>query len=132
MFCQNCGNKLNDNAYVCLNCGVILKKRSEIKIVKEKKDINVIGIVSVVLGLLAVVFSLLLFFHDISPAGMYTEIYERIFFALGYSLFAILLASGTLILSLVSKRNHYSNIGFGLSLLSFFFIITEIVVVVIY
>ena len=26
MYCQNCGNKLNDGADVCLNCGKQLKK----------------------------------------------------------------------------------------------------------
>ena len=25
MYCSNCGNKVDEDAYVCLNCGVILK-----------------------------------------------------------------------------------------------------------
>jgi len=132
MFCQNCGNKLDENAYVCINCGVLLKKRSEVKIARENKDTDTIGILSTVLGGISVVLSLMLFFYDISSVGMYTEVYERIFFALEYSLFAILLASVTLILSLLGKKNIYSSIGLVLSLLSFFFIVTEFVVVIIY
>ena len=26
MYCRNCGNKVDENAYICVNCGVILKK----------------------------------------------------------------------------------------------------------
>lgn len=132
MFCSNCGNKLNENAYVCVNCGIILKKRSDNVVVKEKKETNVIGILSIVFGSLSLVLSLLLFFHDISSVGMYTEIYERVFFALENAIFAILFASVSLILSLVGKRTNYSNIGLALSILSFFFIITEVFVVIIY
>lgn len=132
MFCTNCGNKLEENAYVCLNCGVILRKRSETMVVKEKGDTQTLGIVSIILGSIAMLLSFMLFFHDISSAGMYTEAYERIFYALDYSLSAILIATVTLIFSLVSKRNTYSNIGLFLAILSFFFIITEVVVVVIY
>ena len=24
MYCRNCGNKLDENAYVCVNCGVLV------------------------------------------------------------------------------------------------------------
>lgn len=132
MFCQNCGNKLDESACVCINCGVLLRKRSEVRMVKDKGDINATGAVSIVLGVIAIVLSLMLFFQDISSVGMYTEVYERVFFTLEYSLPAILLSSATLILSWVGKRSNYSNIGLVLSMLSFFFIITEVIVVIIY
>ena len=132
MFCVNCGNRIDENAYVCVNCGVLLKGRSEPKVVKEKKDNNVLGIISVIFGVLSLFSSLILFFYDISSVGMYTEIHERIFYVLDYSLFAILLSAVTLVLSLVGKKNIYSKYGLILSFLSFFFIITEFVVVVIY
>lgn len=132
MFCQNCGNKLDDNAYVCVDCGLIIKKRSEAKVVKEKSYVNTLGIASTILGVLAILLSITLFFHDISSVGMYTELYERLFYAFDYSLSALLMATVTLIFSLISKRNNYSNIGLLFAILSFFFIITEFVVVVIY
>ena len=136
MFCTNCGNKLDENACVCVNCGVLVRNRSEIKVVKEKKKIKInnkaLGIVSVVFGVMSIIFSLMLYFQDISSVGMYTEVGERIMFALDYSITAILLAVVTFIFSLISKRNSYSRIGFVLSILSFFFIITEFIVVIIY
>ena len=134
MFCTNCGNRLNENACVCVNCGVLVKNRSNNKIVRQKRNVNntTIGGVSTVLGFIALLFSLMLFFQDISSVGMYTEVYERILYALDYSIASIMLATVTLIFSLVSKKNSYSRIGFVLSLLSFFFIITEFVVVIIY
>lgn len=134
MFCTNCGNRLDENAYVCVNCGVLLKNRSENKVVKPKVKINTktLGVVSTILGGIAMLFSLMLFFHDISSVGMYTEVYERVLYALDYSITAILLSIVALIFSLVGKKNYYSKFGLLLSLLSFFFIITEFIVVVIY
>lgn len=76
-----------------------------------------------------------LFFNDISSVGMYTEVYERIFFALGYTLVPILFSMVTLILSLIhikSSKNEASKVGLFLSLSAFFLILTEFVVVVIY
>ena len=133
MFCTNCGNKTDENAYVCVNCGVILKGRSVQHFHSSKKNNTAVqGIISVVLGILALLFSIMLFFHDISSVGMYTEIYDRIFYAFGYSLFALLLSSISFIISLLSKKNSFSKCGMYLSLISFFFIITEFIVVIIY
>lgn len=132
MFCTNCGSKLDENACVCVNCGVLVRNRSNIKIVKKRKDTKVIGIISVIFGVMALLSSLMLYFNDISSVGMYTEIYERVSFTFGYTIISILLSMVTLIFSLVSKKNTYSKIGLILSLLSFFFIITEFIVVIIY
>lgn len=132
MFCQNCGNKIDENAYLCVHCGVFLKKRSDVKVVNYKTNNKALGVVGFVLGIVSIVLSIMLFFHDISSVGMYTEIYERIFYVLNYSITAIMMTSVTFIFSLISKKNIYRSIGLLLSLLSFFFIITEIVVVIIY
>lgn len=134
MFCTNCGKRLDENAYVCVNCGVLVRNRSEIKVVKPKKNINTkaLGVVSVVLGVISLIFSLMLYFYDISSVGMYTEVYERVFYALDYCLTAVMMSTVTLIFSLVGNKNTYSKVGFVLSLLSFFFIITEFIVVIIY
>ena len=128
MYCTNCGNRIDEDAYICVNCGMILKSRS----VDKKNSNNILGVVCVILGCLALVLSFMLFFHDIRSVGMYTEVYERIFYTLDYSLSAILMSSVTIIFALISKRNTYSNVGLFLSILSFFFIITEFVVVIIY
>ena len=128
MYCTNCGNRIDDDAYVCVDCGMILKSRS----IDRKNNNNILGVVSTFLGCMALVLSFMLFFQDIRSVGMYTEIYERIFYTLNYALSAILMSSVTIIFSLISKRNIYSNIGLFLSILSFFFILTEFIVVIIY
>lgn len=132
MLCQNCGNKIDDNAYVCVHCGVFLRKRSESNVANHIENNKALSIVSLIIGVFSIFLSLSLFFHDISSVGMYTEIYERVFYAINYSITAIMMASVGLIFSLISKKDTYSSIGLMLSLLSFFFIITEIVVVIIY
>lgn len=136
MFCINCGNKLDENACVCLNCGVLVRNRSQNKVIKKKKinSINnkALGLISVVFGSLSLILSLMLYFYDISSVGMYTEIWERILFTLDYAITALLMASITLVFSFISKKNKYKKIGLLLSVLSFFFIITEFVVVIIY
>ena len=36
-FCSNCGNKLNENADICLKCGVLIDKKDNNNNVKTKK-----------------------------------------------------------------------------------------------
>ena len=63
MYCSNCGNKVDDNAYVCVNCGVILKKRTNnIRNIKVKNN-NVIGVFSLIFGIISVISSFSLFFY---------------------------------------------------------------------
>lgn len=128
MYCTNCGNRIEEDAYVCVNCGMILKSRS----IDKKNNNNILGVVSIILGCISLMLSFMLFFHDIRTVGMYTEVYERIFYTLDYALTAILMSFVTSIFALISKKNTYSNVGLFLSILSFFFIITEFIVVIIY
>ena len=55
-----------------------------VKVINTKSSGKSLGIVSVILGVISLVLSLMLFFHDISSVGMYTEIYERLFYAVNY------------------------------------------------
>lgn len=128
MYCANCGNRIETDAYVCDKCGMVLKSRS----LDRKDNCKVLGVVSTIFGCMALILSFMLFFHDIRSVGMYTEIYERIFYTMDYALSAILMSSVTIIFALISKKNTYSNVGLFLSILSFFFIITEFIVVIIY
>ena len=126
MYCTNCGSKIEENSYICVNCGTLLRNRSNNIIIKQKRKSNIdsLSIVSIVLGVFSILFSIMLFFYDISSVGMYTEIYERIIYVLDYSVSAILLSTVTFIFSLIDKKNVCSNISLLLSLLSFFFIIS--------
>ena len=105
MYCSNCGNKVDDNAYVCVNCGVILKKRTNnIRNIKVKNN-NVIGVFSLIFGIISVISSFSLFFYDISEVGMYTKALERIM---------------------------YNKVGVILTIISAFLILSEIFVIVVY
>ena len=61
MYCRNCGNKLDENAYVCVNCGVLVDSNinnsipSRVYREKKKGDSNATGILSIIFSSLAVI-----------------------------------------------------------------------------
>ena len=126
MYCSNCGNKVDENAYVCVHCGVVLKKRSN----NIKYNNNVVfNIFSLIIGIIAMISSLSLFFIDISDVGMYTKISERIFYGIGFTSISISLTVLSLIFALINKKNKVNLI---LTFISIFLILSEIFVIVIY
>ena len=128
MYCSNCGNKVDENAYVCVHCGVILKKRSNN--IKYNNNNNVVfNIFSLIISIIAMISSLSLFFIDISDVGMYTKISERIFYGIGFTSISISLTVLSLIFALINKGNKVSLI---LTFISIFLILSEIFVIVIY
>ena len=133
MYCSNCGNKVDDNAYVCVNCGVILKKRTNnIRNIKVKNN-NVIGVFSFIFTLSIAIFSFIssfsLFFYDISEVGMYTKALERIMYGLGFASISILFTIISLVFALIKKDN---KVGVILTIISAFLILSEIFVIVVY
>lgn len=129
MYCSNCGNKVDDNAYVCVNCGVILKKRTNnIRNIKEKNN-NVIGVFSLIFGIISVISSFSLFFYDISEVGMYTKALERIMYGLGFASISIFFTIISLVFALIKKDN---KVGVILTIISAFLILSEIFVIVVY
>lgn len=131
MYCSNCGNKVDDNAYVCVNCGVILRKRENNIRKSNNINSNVIGVISLIISIIACVSSFSLFFYDISNVGMYTKAYERIAYGIGFTGISIFFTILSLIFALIKKSN-LNKIGFVLTLISIFLIISEILVIVIY
>ena len=132
MYCENCGNKVDSNAYICVKCGVILKRDNNIKVIKKKGSSSVPGIISIVFGIFALIVSFVCLLTDISEVGMYTEIYERFSFALGFTFIPIVFTSLSFMLSLINKNKVCNKVGLGLSLAAAFLIITEFMVVIIY
>lgn len=130
MYCINCGNKVDDNAYVCVNCGVILKKRENVKR-NKKQNSNVFGMFSLIFSVVAVLSSFSLFFYDISSVGMYTKAYERVIYGIGFTSISIFLTILSLIFALIKKSN-LNRIGLVLTLISVFLILSEILVIIIY
>ena len=126
MYCSICGNKVDENAYVCVHCGVVLKKRSN----NIKYNNNVVfNIFSLIISIIAMISSLSLFFIDISDVGMYTKISERIFYGIGFTSISISLTVLSLIFALINKKNKVNLI---LTFISIFLILSEIFVIVIY
>lgn len=130
MYCINCGNKVDDNAYVCVNCGVILKKRENVKR-NKKQNSNVFGMFSLIFSVVAVLSSFSLFFYDISSVGMYTKAYERVIYGIGFTSISIFLTILSLIFALIKKSN-LNKTGLVLTLISVFLILSEILVIIIY
>lgn len=130
MYCSNCGNKVDENTYVCVNCGVILKKRENVK-KNKKQNSNVFGMFSLIFSVVAVLSSFSLFFYDISSVGMYTKAYERVIYGIGFTSISIFLTILSLIFALVKKSN-LNKIGLVLTLISVFLILSEILVIIIY
>ena len=64
MYCSNCGNKVDEDAYVCLNCGVILKKR-ENKVKSKKNNIKLFNVVTLVFSIISFILSFSLFFYTL-------------------------------------------------------------------
>lgn len=135
MYCSNCGNKVHENAHVCVKCGVLLKKEdiATINMLRKKKcNGNASGIASIVFASFALLFILNCFSTDISEIGMYIELSDRIFYGIELTFFSIVFFVVSFILALVNKKKTSNKIGLSLSLFSLFLIITEFVVVMIY
>lgn len=131
MYCSNCGNKVDEKAYICVNCGVILKKNNDVP-KKVRKDSNVTGVFSIIFGVIALLISMGLFFIDISNVGMYTEIYKKVAYAIGFVIIPFIFMILSLIFALVKKNKTSNKVGLVMSLISAFLIITEVMVVIIY
>ena len=113
MYCRNCGNKVDENAYICVNCGVILKKDNNTnnRTIIKKNNSNGLGLISIILGIISIILSLSYFFIDISEVGMYTTIYERLFYAIGFTFPAIVFTIVSFALALVKKNKSCNQVG---------------------
>ena len=133
MFCHNCGCKLEENSMVCPKCGIMVE-RSQYKTIKKKESHNIRGLISLFFGIICLLMCFYFMLKDISIVGMYTNITERICYALDLVLAPLFLSFITIIISCFGKNRDktLNKIGLFLSVVSLFFIITEIVIVVVY
>ena len=138
MYCRNCGSKLDENAYVCVNCGVLVDSNinnsipSRVYREKKKGDSNATGILSIIFSSLAVLDAFDCLTTDISAVGMYTKVLDSIMYLFGFVGFSLAFMVVGFILSLVYKNKTCNQVGLGLSLLALFLIITEVLVVMFY
>ena len=133
MFCHNCGNKLEDSMVVCPNCGQLIGRNQYHENLKKKSS-NANGIISLIFGIISILMCFNFMLEDISSVGMYTKIVERMYYGLDLVIAPLFMALITLIISCAGKnRNNVLNkCSLFLSIVSFIFVVTEIVIVVIY
>ncbi len=122
MYCVNCGNKVDENADICLKCGVFLKRDNKVKSVSSPKIGK--GIASLVLGIIAVFFCLSAFaaFSDLEYTLMGYESFERIGFAVGFILIQTVLSVPGFCLAVAERMNNkngFNTAGFWLGIASF-------------
>ena len=88
MYCRNCGKQIDDNAVLCVNCGVPTRKfnllQQEMNVVQEKK-VNGLGVAGFVIGMISG-FPLFLIFICLILAG---AAYGINLFIIGASFFII-------------------------------------------
>lgn len=129
MYCQNCGKNINDDM-VCPNCGYIVDGVYRKNVEKNKNNIN--GIISLIFGIISILICFNFILKDISSVGMYTKIIDRFNYAIDLILAPACLSFITLIISLVNRDYLLNKFSILLSIFSFIFIFTEIVIVLIY
>lgn len=126
MYCSHCGKKVDAEAVICPHCGCELKKRG-----------NGLGIASMVLGIVGLLYALGAFFNIVSIGSYldYQTFAYQIGFAIGYVLVQSILAIIALCLSLTERRRRktgFNTAGFYLALLTFFCIVIQFISVVTY
>lgn len=117
-YCMNCGHPIDENADVCLNCGVLIHKDNINNNSKVKAPGQGMGIASMILGIVAAIWTLLtlLAVGDLdlaSSLGYDYTIIESIAFAIGFTLFSLTPSILGLIFSIISLKQHKS--GFNIS-----------------
>lgn len=133
MFCHNCGNKLEENMIVCPNCGYLIGRNQYKKNIKKKNN-NVNGIISLIFAIISILMCFNFMLKDISSVGMYTKLTERIYYSLDLVLAPLFMSFITLIIACAGKNRDkdLDKCALFLSIVSLFFVITEIVIVIIY
>ena len=147
-YCSNCGNEVNENADICLKCGVFIKKDNNVSnnyiqnnFSKVKVPGKGLSIAGMVLGIIAALWALLslLSVGNIESTLAYSFYYstsEIIGFAIGYTLFALTPSIIGLILSAFGVRKQKSGlnitglilniIALGISIIEFVYILSFI------
>ncbi len=125
MYCQNCGKKIDEKAVICIGCGCAIKR-------KEKGK----GIASMVLGILAVIYSLLALLVVLDKEVAlysYYDISETIGTIIGTVLIQSVLAIISVSLAVSERKtnkNGFNTSGLWLSISSFILIAIQIMILI--
>ncbi len=133
MYCCNCGNKLEDGAVVCIKCGVFVDNQNIpiSKTVKKRKENNYLtGIVSIIIGIISFYLTIKVMIGGMGNVST-MSIENKVGYAINLTINPFIWALISFLIAIGSRnRNKILNIiGLSLSLLSIFFLLTEIVMV---
>jgi len=143
MFCHNCGNKVSENAVVCVKCGVALNRKPISPTINtsyqpvNKKPIG-LGIASMVLGIVGAIFTLLTLIGiqtAFDQVIFYTTMGEVLGFAFGYVLIQSIFAITGLVLGLIEQRkskNAFNKTGVILGIVTEAIVLLEFVLIIFY
>lgn len=138
MYCSNCGNKVDEKAVVCVKCGVLINNKNG-SLQCDNKPNKGKGIASMILGIIAVYFSLSTF-SNLPNISSFLEPFYRgdmslfslsLRFVLLQSIFAII-AISLAISEAKNNKNGFNISGFCLSIVSFLISSIEVVYIITY
>ena len=125
-FCSNCGKEVDEKAVVCVKCGVALVP--DYNLVKENKPKKGKGIASMILGIVAIIYTFSAFSAlslDITELlSEFDEVYNSAFnfgYAIGLVIIQLSCAITGICLACSERsktKNGFNTAGFWLSLIS--------------
>ena len=125
MYCQNCGKKIDEKAVICIGCGCAIKRNGKGK-----------GIASMVLGILAIIYSLIAFLVVLDDEAELYSYYSASEMA-GYIIGSVLIQSVLAIISVSlaaserkTNKNGFNTSGLWLSISSFILIAIQIIILI--
>lgn len=113
-YCSNCGAELKEGADVCLKCGkLLINLDNGDEIVKVKVKAPGISIASMILGIVACLIAVLMFFNAGSLIGelYYQSIVYKLSLAVGYTLFVWVPGVVGIFLSISGQKKAKTGIG---------------------
>lgn len=125
-YCINCGNKLNEEADVCLKCGRMIKKNNLKKNTNSFKFKEIMPILSMIFGIISffIIFILALALEEVRSELFYEEYFVRFIVSIFFTMFSLVPAIPSLIMAVIGIKNEksvYSTIGLITSLISLAF-----------
>lgn len=112
-YCMNCGHPVEENADVCLNCGVLIHKENVSNNSKIKVPGQGMGIASMILGIIAAMWTLITLLAvgnlDLtSSLGYDHTMVEAVAYAIGFTLFSLTPSILGLVFGTISSKQRKS------------------------
>lgn len=122
MYCPNCGNKLDDNADVCLKCGRFIVKKKQRKTNNGVSKNQVMSIISMILAIISLFISLRMLFYNHTEFKTLDSLIAMFFYVFSCLFIELILGIVALSISLISRKeksNFFNFTGLFVSMISF-------------